>query len=100
VFLGFFWCRAVWLSSLPGLILKWSASLTELPQTFLKKWNAMTKEQIKRLKQQILGLNYDSIRKRTKAIGLSKLLVEKAPKHARFTAADFKAFYKSRQRSK
>jgi hypothetical protein len=60
----------------------------------------VTKEQVRKLKQQILGLNYDSIRKRTKAIGLSKLLVEKAPKQARFTAADFRAFYKSRCRFK
>jgi hypothetical protein len=53
----------------------------------------MTKEQIKSLKQQILALNWDAHIKRTKAVNLSKLLIEKAQCYARFTKADYALFF-------
>jgi hypothetical protein len=57
----------------------------------------MTKEQIKALKRQILGLNWDANIKRAKALNLSNLLIDKAHAHARFTKADYKTFFKSRR---
>lgn len=56
----------------------------------------MTKTEIKKLKQQILGLNWDSNVKRAKAVNLTNLLMKEAQKHARFTRADYSAFFKSR----
>ncbi len=53
----------------------------------------MKKEQIKKLKLQILGLHWDSNVKRAKAHNLTTLLPEK---QRRFTKADYKAFFKSR----
>jgi hypothetical protein len=57
----------------------------------------MTKEQIKALKQQVLGLNWDANIKRAKAENLARLLCEKAQSHARFTRADYATFFKSRR---
>jgi len=57
----------------------------------------MTQRQAKKLKQQILGLNWDSNIKRAKAVNLSRLLCEKAHRHARFTRADYATFFKSRR---
>jgi len=57
----------------------------------------MTQRQIKKLKQQILGLNWDLNRKRAKATNLAKMLCETAHEHARFTRADYRAFFKSRR---
>jgi hypothetical protein len=55
----------------------------------------MTKQQLQKIKMQILGLHYDAIRKRTKAVNLSNNLMKHAP-YFRFTAADYRAFYRSR----
>ena len=49
------------------------------------------------LKRQILSLNWDSNMKRAKAVNLSKKLVETAHLHARFTPADYRAFFKTRR---
>ena len=57
----------------------------------------MTKAEARKLKKTILALNWDSNIKRAKAVGLSKLLFEKAQRHARFTKADYAAFFKSRR---
>jgi DnaJ-domain-containing protein 1 len=57
----------------------------------------MTQKQIKALKQQILALNWDAHRKRAKAVGLSQKLLNEAHEHARFTRADYQAFYRSRR---
>jgi hypothetical protein len=56
----------------------------------------MTKKELHKLKMKILGLNYDAIRKRTKAVNLTKDLTEQVPSF-RFTPADYRAFYKSRR---
>jgi hypothetical protein len=56
----------------------------------------MTKKRIRALKQQILGLNFDAHRKRSKAVGLSQKLMN-AHEHAEFTKADYRAFFKSRR---
>jgi hypothetical protein len=55
----------------------------------------MTQRQMKRLKVYILGLHWDANRKRAKAQNLTTGLIEKDPGF-RFTDADYKAFYKSR----
>ena len=57
----------------------------------------MTKKQAKALKQRILALNWDANTKRAKAVNLSKQLVENAQAHARFTRADYAAFFKARR---
>jgi len=57
----------------------------------------MTKKQANALKQRILGLNWDANIKRAKAVNLSKQLVENAEEHARFTRADYSAFFKARR---
>jgi hypothetical protein len=57
----------------------------------------MTQREIKKLKQQILGLNWDSNRKRAKAENLARLLCDNALSHARFTRADYATFFKSRR---
>jgi hypothetical protein len=67
--------------------------LPELNAT--KGKQAMTKQEIHKLKMQVLGLNYDAIRKRTKASYLAKKLLEQVPSF-RFTPADYRAFYRSR----
>ena len=56
----------------------------------------MTKKEAKALKQRILALNWDLNRKRAKATNLAKRLCEEAQRHARFTRADYAAFFKSR----
>jgi len=57
----------------------------------------MTKKEIAKIKRQILGLHWDSNLKRAKAENLSKLLFDKAQKHARFTKADYRAFFRARR---
>jgi len=57
----------------------------------------MTKRQIKKLKQHILGLNWDANIKRARAMNLSKQLIEQAHADVRFTKADYRAFFKSRR---
>jgi hypothetical protein len=57
----------------------------------------MTKKQAQALRQRILALNWDSNIKRAKAVNLSRLLCEKAERHARFTRADYATFFKSRR---
>ena len=57
----------------------------------------MTKKQAKALKQRILALNWDANIKRAKAGNLARLLVDKARSHARFTRADYAAFFKARR---
>jgi len=54
----------------------------------------MTKEQVRKLKQQILGLHWDSNVKRAKAHNLTALIPEK---QRRFTRTDYKDFFKSRR---
>jgi hypothetical protein len=56
----------------------------------------MTKKKLHEIKMRILGLNFDAIRKRTKAVNLSQELLKQVPSF-RFTAADYRAFYKSRR---
>jgi len=55
----------------------------------------MTKEQVRKLKLQILGLHWDANRKRAKARNLTIDLTEKK-RGWRFSTADYKAFFKSR----
>jgi hypothetical protein len=57
----------------------------------------MNQKQIKALKQRILSLNWDANMKRAKAVNLSKQLVEQVSKHAQFTRADYRRFFKSRR---
>jgi hypothetical protein len=45
-------------------------------------------------------LNWDANRKRAKAVGLSQKLTNEAHKHARFTAGDYQAFFRSRRITK
>jgi hypothetical protein len=56
----------------------------------------MTRKQIKKLKLQILALNWDANRKRAKAVNLSKKLFDEAQKHAQFTPSDYRRFFRSR----
>jgi hypothetical protein len=57
----------------------------------------MTKKEATALKQQLLGLRWDVNRKEAKIERLARLLVDKAQRHARFTRADYAAFFKSRR---
>ena len=57
----------------------------------------MTKKEAKALKQQLLGLRWDINRKEAKIERLARLLVGKAHAHARFTKADYRAFFRSRR---
>jgi hypothetical protein len=57
----------------------------------------MNSREAKALKQQILALNWDANRKRTKAVNLSKKLFDEAQKHACITPADIRRFFKSRR---
>ena len=62
-----------------------------------EKGEAVNKKQADALKRQILSLNWDANMKRAKAVNLSKKLVETAHIHARFTPADYRAFFKARR---
>ncbi|HEV3420850.1 MAG TPA: hypothetical protein VG075_11140 [Candidatus Acidoferrum sp.] len=58
----------------------------------------MTKKQANAMKQRILGLNWDANIKRAKAVNLAKLLFEQTYlRHAQFTKADYRAFFKARR---
>ncbi len=57
----------------------------------------MKKKEAAALKQRILSLNWDANRKRAKAVNLSKKLYNEAHAHARFTKADYRAFFKARR---
>jgi hypothetical protein len=63
----------------------------------LSQRDRMNAKEAKALKRQILALNWDANRKRAKAENLARLLVEEAHRHARITAADHRAFFKSRR---
>lgn len=69
-----------------------SAAWKEISDAEREK-DKVRKKEIQKLKQQILGLNWDANRKRAKAVNLSK----KLPTRARFTKADYRAFFKSRR---
>jgi len=55
----------------------------------------MTKQQVNKVKQQILALNWDANRKRAKAQNLV-LDVMKLKPNFRFTKTDYRQFFKSR----
>ncbi len=57
----------------------------------------MTKKQIRALKQRILGLNWDSNVKRTRAVNLSRKLINEAHGCAEFTKSDYRRFFKARR---
>jgi hypothetical protein len=57
----------------------------------------MTQKQAKKLKRTLLGLHWDINIKKAKLERLSKLLMDNTHKHASFTKADYKAFFKSRR---
>jgi hypothetical protein len=57
----------------------------------------MTKAQAKKIKQQLLGLSWDSHRKRAKADNLARLLVDEGLRYARITKSDYAEFYRRRR---
>jgi hypothetical protein len=67
----------------------------QVARNFFEEENVMTKQQVNKVKQQILALNWDANRKRAKARNLV-LDVMKLKPNFRFTRADYKAFFKSR----
>jgi hypothetical protein len=58
---------------------------------------AMTKKQATALKRKILGLRWDINIKEAKLERFARFLVENTHGHARFTRADYAAFFKSRR---
>jgi hypothetical protein len=57
----------------------------------------VTKKEAAALKRRILGLAWDINRKKAKKEKLARLLVDNAHEHARFSPADYRAFYRSRR---
>jgi len=57
----------------------------------------MTRKEANKLKRKLLGLRWDINLKTAKLERLARLLVENAHEHSRFTASDYKAFYRSRR---
>jgi hypothetical protein len=78
---------------------RWPGSATHVAAPLFfngeNKMENTQKKQIRKLKVYILGLHWDSNRKRAKAQNLTNDLIQKDPGF-RFTNADYQAFYKSR----